>query len=588
MRRVGAGGSSWRGTIALAVLVACVMPLVTGCSIGSKRVRYSGYPFDFTIDAVVEDRNVILFLIDGCRADLLYRMARDGELPSIDKYFIRRGVTVKNAVTSVPSITNAAIAAVSCGSYPGHLNVVGNRWFDRDGLRRINLISYRNYYQVNEFLRRETVYQMLGCEPTVTVSTPCIKGSTYNIHLHYNLVGAVNYLFKSYLNVDKVIVKEFRDVVEFAKREGLFPRVTFFHLMGTDYISHRYGPFSRETRRSLENADALLGELMGGLERNGVLDRFCVILVADHGQVETGDGNYFSLVSYLRRTTLLPVLSRYGEKDVYVTRALGLKPVTRYAEIDEKARGERRRHYENFAVIEANNGRNLFLYFRHYPDGGWVPPREMAPWNERPTWEELRNYPTPRGKVDLVDLMRGAEGCGFVVGRPAEGEIVIFSRGGEARIRSREQGGETMYSYAVVEGDDPLGYSGSPVAAKLMDGGYHGSREWKDATCALDQPDIVSQLPSLFESPFCGDLFLVAAAGWDFEKGHRGSHGGFLRDEMRVPLIIAGPGIGNGEMETARTVDIVPTILDYLGYSDRLKDRPLDGRSLWEEIATGY
>lgn len=567
------------------MLLAVSLVTLTGFGIGSRRIRSSKYPFDFKINCLLDGRHVIIFLIDGARADRLYRMAREGELPAIKKYFMDRGVTVERAVASIPSVTNAAIAAITCGAYPGHLNVIGNSWFDRDELKRINLMSLRNYYQANERLNRKTIYEILDDEPTVTVSTLCKKGSKYNIHLHYNLVGMSNYLIGRWDRVDKIFVQEFQDVVEFANREGIFPRVTLFHLPGMDYTSHSHGPFSEEAGSILRNVDKIVGELIRGLERNGVLDRICLVLVADHGQVPLKKKNYFLWEEFFSNDLGLPALSRYGELDEYFTRALGMPAVTSYDEVDKKSREKRENYYRRFAVIEANNGRNTFLYFRHNPERRWVDPREMAHWEVRPTWKELRNYPAPERRVDLINEIRRAEGTAFVAGRPRKGEVAIFSRNGEGLIKTRTVGGETRYAYRVIKGRDPLGYKQSAAATGLMDGGYHSSREWLQATSSLEQTDVVAQLPSLFESPYCGDIFVVPREGWDFEEINIGAHGGFLRGEMLVPLIIAGPRIKRGKLlEPVRTVDIVPTILDYLGFGDRKKGLKLDGESFWEKI----
>jgi hypothetical protein len=577
--------SSWRKDLFVLSLFASLVTLA-GCSIGSRRIRSSDYPFDFKINCLFTGWHVVLFLIDGARADLLYGMADDGELPTIKKYFMDRGVVAEHAITSIPSITNAAIAAITCGDYPGHVNVIGNTWFDRDELKRINLLSLRNYYLANGYLARKTIYQILSDQPTVTVSTLCNRGSRYNIHLHYNLVGMGNYLIGKWNKVDEIFIQEFQDVVEYANREDIFPRVTFFHLPGMDYTSHSHGPFSKEARSILMNIDRVLGELMEGLEKNGVLDNVCLILLADHGQVPLESENYFLWEEFFSKRLMLPILSRYGETDEYFTRALGITTLTRYNEINKKRRSRREKYYSHFAVIEANNGRNAFLYFRHNPAGRWVDPREMAPWEIRPGWEELRNYATPRGTVDLVSEISRAEEIALVAGQQRKGEVIISSRSGEGLIKTRQINGETRYSYQVIRGEDPLGYRQSDPAVRLMDGNYHPSREWLEATASLRQVDVVAQLPSLFESRYCGDLFVVPVDGWDFEKVNpRGSHGGFLKGEMRIPLIIAGPRVKTGMLRNpVRSVDIVPTILDYLGFGERKEGLYLDGQSFWKEI----
>lgn len=118
-----------------------------------------------------------------------------------------------------------------------------------------------------------------------------------------------------------------------------------------------------------------------------------------------------------------------------------------------------------------------------------------------------------------------------------------------------------------------------------MDGRFHPSRDWLTATGGLARPDIVAQLPSLFESPCRGELYVAASDDGCFEEGNVSEHGGFLRGEMCVPLLVAGPGIRKGAFGPVRIVDVVPTILDYLGHGDRIAGAGLDGVSFLKEIA---
>lgn len=546
--------------------LASAAMVITGCGMGSGRVRSSDYPFDFRVNCLVDGGHVVLVLIDGCRADLFDEMVRAGDLPAIEKYFVDRGSSAACALTTVPSITTAAASAVTCGAYPGNVNVIGNRWFDRPQYRRNAVFSIRDFYTPNEYMRRKTVYELLGDEMTVAVCTRSSRGATYDIPMYYNLVGMRNYLFGRWDKVDEIFIEQFGDVVECANREGVFPRLTFFHVPGLDSVSHHHGPFSSETRAILKNVDRTIGALMEGLQRNGAMDNICVILVSDHGQVPLGKENYLLW-------------------ETYFADELGLAAIDRYNSVDRSASPARReRFYNGFSVIVANNGRNASLYVRHNPEGRWIPPERMPSWEEKPTWEELRNYQTPSGAVDLVEKLRHAKGVRFVIGQSRKGEVAIFSAAGESIIKTQGPGGGSLFAYGVVSGEDPLGYRSDPRAAKLMDGDYHPSREWLNATCDLSQADVVAQLPSLFESPCAGDLFVVAADEWDFEEVNMSSHGGFLKGEMQVPLVIAGPRIRKGTIGTVRIVDIMPTILDYLGYGDRIGGLNLDGVSFWREI----
>ena len=96
-------------------------------------------------------------------------------------------------------------------------------------------------------------------------------------------------------------------------------------------------------------------------------------------------------------------------------------------------------------------------------------------------------------------------------------------------------------------------------------------------TAGTEYPDLPVQLVAYFRARRAGDVVAFAADEWDFGKVNRAGHGGIRPGDMFVPVLIAGPGVPKATLPVARTVDLVPTILNLLG-----KPVPpgLDGRSL--------
>ena len=86
----------------------------------------------------------------------------------------------------------------------------------------------------------------------------------------------------------------------------------------------------------------------------------------------------------------------------------------------------------------------------------------------------------------------------------------------------------------------------------------------------------------MLDGPRVGDLVVFARRGWSFHPTHASDHGGPLAGEMLVPLVMAGPGVPQGELGAVRQVDILPTVLEYLG-CDAPGDE-IDGRSFLPEI----
>jgi arylsulfatase A-like enzyme len=95
-------------------------------------------------------------------------------------------------------------------------------------------------------------------------------------------------------------------------------------------------------------------------------------------------------------------------------------------------------------------------------------------------------------------------------------------------------------------------------------------------------PDFVPQARELFDSPLVGDVVVFTREGWSFHPTHKSDHGGPLRQEMFVPLVVAGRGIGRGELPVVRQIDIVPTVLEFLGH--QAPEGGLGGRSFLRSI----
>ena len=68
------------------------------------------------------------------------------------------------------------------------------------------------------------------------------------------------------------------------------PLFTFVHLDHVDHAGHEYGHGTPEYYASVEHADRLIGELIGGLEAAGLLDETVVLVTADHGGKDKGHG----------------------------------------------------------------------------------------------------------------------------------------------------------------------------------------------------------------------------------------------------------------------------------------------------------
>lgn len=125
--------------------------------------------------------------------------------------------------------------------------------------------------------------------------------------------------------------------------------------------------------------------------------------------------------------------------------------------------------------------------------------------------------------------------------------ILIASRRGQAVVGSDEK-------YTIVSGSDPLC---SALCGPLSE-------------AAL-------QIRTLFKNDRTGNLLIFAAEDWTFREGNRGGHGGLSITELTVPLLVRGPGLDREVIPSARTIDLMPSLLDVIGIPSNTS---LDGDSL--------
>jgi hypothetical protein len=216
-------------------------------------------------------------------------------------------------------------------------------------------------------------------------------------------------------------------------------------------------------------------------------------------------------------------------------------------------------YQHNAARAVSGNGFAL-LYFaekKKIRGGMW-----RYAWDRPIEYDRLRAFQVEgEGRLDLIELLRNEEPVRLVMVKEKEDVYRVFSKDGESKIER-----DYMSFRYTVNAADPLGYADNLDSSQLIDGAYHDKDEWFAATTETDFPDALFQISQLFDSERCGDIVISSVPGWDFMKQeHIATHGGLEKAEMMVPCVIAGPGIKQGIIPLARSVDLHPTYLKFLG-----------------------
>lgn len=539
-----------------AVPAALALAALAGCSVRA-RVKSA-------VDAAASPENVsvcVLFM-DGLSREAFDHLLAEKALPNIRKEIVARALEVDNAVASVPSETYPNLGAMLTGLLPGHHGIPANVWLDRRLRVREAHTNIFRIYSASDFLvpSARTLFERLPAD-TVAVTVPIARGATVHVKNTVSIMAAYARYDWSFL--DRKTLDDVGDAYRGAASAGRLPPLVWSHILGPDEVAHAEGPSSPGFRATLASFDRAFGRLVKRLKKLKVDDRILWVLVGDHGN--------HSYHTFVDANELVNRVLRANPTETDCRPDCVLVPAKR----KEKAYDVG----DAMIAVGAYRGVLIWLPTVHPPEE--VPGAFKTRKQRRPKAPPAARLKMPAVSAFAATLARAPEVRLVVTRGPAAGTVVVYGPAGRSEIvREDRDGASSLYTYRVLEGEDPFGYAGDAAASPLV-GVPHDADDWLDATAAGPFPDLVVQLPEFFDSPRSPDVFVSPADGFGFTSGKAAGHGSLSRSETVVPLLFAGPGVPPGHLHAARTVDLAPTLLSYLGIP--FDDDEMDGEDL--EIA---
>lgn len=539
------------------ILLACLLAVVVGGCVWHRPIE-----IDVPLEVARPARPAVLLFVDGLAPEVVDRMRAEGRLPNFDRHLFARGVSVERAVTVVPSITFAASVSLVTGQYPGRHNIPGNRWFDR---RRMELHDYDDpieYQRVIDDFTAPTLFEMVPDLHTVSVLFPPHRGATR--HFANWMSTGVTWFFCTMHEVDALTTYRLKAIGREAQATGRWPDLLWLYFLGPDVIGYQFSKHSPQYEATLCNLDRQIGRVAEVLTQVGVYDQTLLVLVSDHGHVRTEP---------TRHVDLRKIFAEMGMDVAYHARK-------------NESESQRMRRFSRYRVVMHDEGdRRAVLHLR--ADDHWAP---------RPTLAQIEQFhrqfgapgvchdPAPFWEVLLARMPHRK----LAAVRDGDSRVLLSDGAGRAIVEREKvaDGGspDSRYRYVVIDGADPLGLAEHAPAKPLLDGRFHTSQQWLLATCDSDAPDVVAQIVDYFDAPRSGDMMLFSTDAWQFEPHYVGGHGSITPQDMHVPMVFAGAGLpAGGQIKTARLVDVVPTLLEYLGRADAPPCR-IDGVSRWPQI----
>ena len=520
----------------IAIVIFCIF--LSGCGVPGPDGPADSYGLDFTPPKDAQVRGAVVFIVDGVNGAIFQQMLDAGKLPAIKKYFVDRGLYAPKAVANTPSVTLTNFTSIATGKFPGHHGVTGVTWFDRQKFiyRDYAILAQKN--TLDGDYDCPNIYELAnnpGNDMTVSIFYQPHRGTTK--FFEDALSAMVPYLFGCYDFIDRLTLFRFGEMMDLARRDGRFPLVTCVYLLNPDFQAYAHGINSKQYKQALLHTDRQIGRVLGDMARAGVLDKVIIALLSDHSMGDVRE--HFKMEKFLRDQVGLNLANEKFWED--------------------SSAQYREEYYNEFSAVLYRCGDRYAAICLREPIRDEVGKIiDYKPWSVRPGSAELEELIQKLSAEQAVDVVAWATGENRCRVRTKRG-VVEFSQ-------PNGPGGDISYSLISRSeaGKDPLGWFGR-VPKKLLNGKPVSPRDWLDATNATNYPDLPAQILAYFRANRAGDLAVFAAPGYDFNTHNHAGHGGLRGyDDMHVPLLLAGPGVPHKKISTARTTDLVPTLLQLL------------------------
>ena len=283
--------------------------------------------------------HVVVFLLDGTNANLLFDAIAVGEAPHIAG-LVDRGTAYRHGMfASLPTATLANHTTAVTGAHPGHSGILHNTWFDRSNELTPDLLSMGEMFDAMVHLSPEveTVFQAARrsrpdawCSATFefcdtgahlssfgdfrTGGLPDIPDFATITHVDRDMAAAsAQYRFMS--TIDHHSATQTIEAWDRTAGNPL-PTISWCSLALTDEAAHESGPHGAAARAAIRDSDARVGDVLRAVERAGALERTAVFVIADHG-MEQNDPSVTGTWTEVLQDTGIPHLD-VGQGLIYL------------------------------------------------------------------------------------------------------------------------------------------------------------------------------------------------------------------------------------------------------------------------------
>jgi hypothetical protein len=243
-------------------------------------------------------KNIIILIADAWKPSIIQKLIESQQLPNIQKYFLGQGIYIKDCQSIVPSISLCSHTSLLTGFLPNKHGVLGHRWLDKSsGVSKYYLGLHRDDPNLDINPQTKTIFEIVHPAPSLAIYSLINRGATKKISP------------RSFRNV--VVMKTLLANLQ----KDINYKVIVCWLPEVDYLSHSYGCESVRIMENIKMVDFYIGQLFNILSREGLLDRYTVVLTSDHGHRNVN--KHVNLCKILKK---LGVKAKYSQREFATTK----------------------------------------------------------------------------------------------------------------------------------------------------------------------------------------------------------------------------------------------------------------------------
>ena len=261
------------------VLLTLFLLFIVSCSESMKSNSSTNY--------LEPSTPLILISIDGFRWDYFDKT----DTPNFDR-IINNGIQAEGLKTVYPSKTFPNHISIITGNYPSNHGIISNYFYDP---------SFDEYYYIGAGSVAAQDGKWIQAEPIwVTVEKQLKRAMIMFWPMSDAEIEGIRPSEYYVYSDSPTNISRMEQLLKWLDLEGT-NRPTFLasYFSIVDTIGHRYGPNSQEVVDSIKDVDDAIGHLLDGLDERGLMNEVNLVIVSDHGMVDTPADQIINIADYI-------------------------------------------------------------------------------------------------------------------------------------------------------------------------------------------------------------------------------------------------------------------------------------------------